>query len=67
MSYNEIRRNTKEVKIKDLTIGGSSDILIQSMTNTDTLDFNATIAQIKALQEAGARGCRYGKKIHCGA
>lgn len=53
MSYNEIRRNTKEVKIKDLTIGGSSDILIQSMTNTDTLDFNATIAQIKALQEAG--------------
>ena len=53
MSYNEIRRNTKEVKIKNLTIGGSSDILIQSMTNTDTLDFNATIAQIKALEKAG--------------
>ncbi len=53
MSYNEIRRNTKEVKIKDLIIGGSSDILIQSMTNTDTLDFNATIAQIKALERAG--------------
>jgi (E)-4-hydroxy-3-methylbut-2-enyl-diphosphate synthase len=53
MSYNEIRRNTKEVKIKDLIIGGSSDILIQSMTNTDTLNFNATIAQIKALERAG--------------
>ena len=53
MSYNEIRRNTKEVKIKNLTIGGNSDILIQSMTNTDTLDFNSTIAQIKALEKAG--------------
>lgn len=53
MKYNDIRRKTKCVKIKDVEIGGNSDILIQSMTNTDTADANATIAQIKALENAG--------------
>ncbi len=53
MKYNEIRRSSRCVKIKDKTIGAGSDILIQSMTNTDTLDANATIAQIKALEQAG--------------
>ena len=53
MSYNDIRRKTRAVKIKDLTIGASSDILIQSMTNTDTLDYNSTINQIKDLSDAG--------------
>ncbi|MBQ9744948.1 MAG: flavodoxin-dependent (E)-4-hydroxy-3-methylbut-2-enyl-diphosphate synthase [Clostridia bacterium] len=53
MSYNQIRRKTKEVRIKDKTIGGSSDILIQSMTNTDTENAAATISQVKALQNVG--------------
>lgn len=53
MSYNAIRRKTKLVKIKDKYIGGNSDILIQSMTNTDTLDSEATAKQIKALENAG--------------
>ena len=53
MSYNDIRRVTKTVKIKDKAIGGSNDILIQSMTNTETADYKATIAQIKALEAAG--------------
>ena len=53
MKYNEIRRKTKEIKIKDSVIGGKSDILIQSMTNTDTLDKEATLKQILALQKAG--------------
>lgn len=48
-----MRKETKIVKIKDKVIGGGSDILIQSMTNTDTLDFNATIEQIKALEACG--------------
>ena len=53
MKYNDIRRRTRCVKIKDKYIGGSSDILIQSMTNTDTLDEIATINQIIALEKAG--------------
>ena len=53
MDYNEIRRKTKSIKIKDKVIGYGNDILIQSMTNTDTADFDATYAQIKELENAG--------------
>lgn len=53
MKYNDIRRKAKSVNIKDITIGGNSDILIQSMTNTDTLDKEATLNQIKSLENAG--------------
>ena len=41
------------VKVGDLKIGGDAPISIQSMTNTDTHDFEATRAQIKALAVAG--------------
>ena len=53
MKYNEIRRATRCVKIKDKAIGADNDILIQSMTNTDTQNAEATIAQIRALESAG--------------
>lgn len=53
MSYNDIRRKSRTVKIKDTQIGGSGDILIQSMTNTDTLDYVSTIKQIKILSDCG--------------
>lgn len=53
MKYNQIRRKTRCVKIKDKEIGGNADILIQSMTNTDTLDMKATLIQSLALQKAG--------------
>lgn len=51
--YNEIRKNKKIVRIGKVSIGGNNDIAIQSMTNTDTRDLNATINQIKVLQEQG--------------
>ena len=47
------RENTKEIRIGDRVIGGNNPILIQSMTNTKTEDVEATVAQIKALTEAG--------------
>ena len=50
MKYNDIRRETRIVKIGNKTVGGKSPILIQSMTNTDTHDISATIKQIKALK-----------------
>ena len=53
MKYNEIRRNTREVKIGNLSIGGTQKIAVQSMTNTDTHDKQATFEQIKALENLG--------------
>ena len=53
MNYNAIRRVTPEVKIGKVAIGGQNPIALQSMTNTDTHDAQATIAQIKALASAG--------------
>ena len=46
-------RNTKKIKIKDLYIGGDSEITVQSMTNTDTADTVSTIKQIKSLTDEG--------------
>ena len=53
MEYNKIRRNTRNIRIKDTIIGGKSDISIQSMTNTDTNDAVSTINQIKTLEKNG--------------
>ena len=47
------RDKTKKVRIGDVFIGGGEPILIQSMTNTDTADVEATTEQILRLEEAG--------------
>lgn len=47
------RRKTRKVKVGNLYIGGDAPIIIQSMTNTKTSDVEATVNQIKALEEAG--------------
>ncbi len=44
---------TKEVKIGDIRIGKNNPIAVQSMTNTDTKDIEATVKQIHELEEAG--------------
>jgi len=43
----------QEVRVRDIVIGGTAPITVQSMTNTDTRDVAATIAQIQQLQQAG--------------
>lgn len=48
-----IRNETKKIKLKDIYIGGDSKVSIQSMTNTDTRDVEATLKQIRALMVAG--------------
>ncbi|MBQ2999533.1 MAG: flavodoxin-dependent (E)-4-hydroxy-3-methylbut-2-enyl-diphosphate synthase [Clostridia bacterium] len=53
MNYNQIRRITKEINIGRTAIGGNQPIAIQSMTNTDTHDKEATLRQILSLQDAG--------------
>lgn len=44
---------TRPVRIGDRIIGGGNEILIQSMTNTRTEDVQATVSQIRRLEEAG--------------
>ncbi|NLV91177.1 MAG: flavodoxin-dependent (E)-4-hydroxy-3-methylbut-2-enyl-diphosphate synthase [Firmicutes bacterium] len=48
-----MRQQTRQVKVKDVPIGGGAPVSIQSMTNTRTEDIAATLQQIKALAEAG--------------
>lgn len=48
-----VRRKTRRITLGDVGIGGDSPIRVQSMTNTDTSDIAATIAQIRELQKAG--------------
>ncbi|MBQ7291550.1 MAG: flavodoxin-dependent (E)-4-hydroxy-3-methylbut-2-enyl-diphosphate synthase [Clostridia bacterium] len=54
MNYNDIRRITKQVKVGNVYIGGNAPISVQSMTNTDTHDAEATYKQVSALEKAGA-------------
>ncbi len=53
MIYNDIRRVTRTVTVGNRLIGGDAPIAIQSMTNTDTANLEATLAQIRALEVAG--------------
>ena len=53
MSYNDYRRKTNKIKVGSLYVGGDAPVTVQSMTNTDTHDVEATLRQINALAEAG--------------
>jgi len=48
------RRQTRAVRVGGVVIGGGAPVSVQSMTNTVTADAEATIAQVRALAEAGA-------------
>ena len=48
------RKKTKEIKVGNVSVGGVSQISVQSMTNTLTTDVKETIKQIHSLEEAGA-------------
>ena len=49
------RRPTCCVRIGDVTIGGNHPIAVQSMTNTDTNDTEACVAQIERIDRAGGK------------
>ena len=49
------RRITKSINVGDAKIGGDAPISVQSMTKTDTRDVQATVSQIKGLEEAGCQ------------
>lgn len=48
------RRKSRQIKVGSVLVGGDAPISVQSMTCTDTLNVEATVAQIKALADVGA-------------
>ena len=52
------RRKSHTVWVEDIAIGGDAPIVVQSMTNTDTADVEGTVAQVKALADAGSEVVR---------
>lgn len=49
-----IRRRSTRLMVGNVPIGDGAPIAVQSMTNTNTLDVAATVAQIRAIENAGA-------------
>ena len=53
--YRQIqRRVSRKIRVGNIEVGGDAPITVQSMTNTLTSDAQATIRQVKGLEEAGA-------------
>ncbi|AKX60094.1 flavodoxin-dependent (E)-4-hydroxy-3-methylbut-2-enyl-diphosphate synthase [Thiopseudomonas alkaliphila] len=48
------RRQSRKIMVGNVAVGGDAPISVQSMTNTETCDVAATVAQIKRLEQAGA-------------
>ncbi len=48
------RRVTRQIHIGSVPVGGDAPISVQSMTNTETCDVAATVAQVQAIADAGA-------------
>ena len=48
------RRKSRQIRVGNVLVGGDAPISVQSMTNTETTDVAATVAQIRRLEEAGA-------------
>ena len=47
------RKQTRQIHIGPVAVGGGAPVSVQSMTNTKTADVAATVAQIRALSAAG--------------
>src|ERR1700751_3836420 len=52
------RRATRRIVVGGVAIGGGAPVAVQSMTNTDTADVAATVAQVRALADAGSEPVR---------
>jgi (E)-4-hydroxy-3-methylbut-2-enyl-diphosphate synthase len=51
---NIYRRTSRKIHVGSVPVGGDAPISVQTMTNTDTTDVKATVAQVLAAAEAGA-------------
>ena len=48
------RRKSRQIMVGSVAVGGDAPVSVQSMTNTETTDVDATVAQIERIQKAGA-------------
>lgn len=48
------RRKSRQIMVGNVPVGGNAPISVQSMTNTETTDVTATVAQIRRMEAAGA-------------
>lgn len=48
------RRRSRQIMVGNVAVGGDAPISVQSMTNTETCDVAATVAQVRQLVDAGA-------------
>ncbi|MCB1854281.1 MAG: flavodoxin-dependent (E)-4-hydroxy-3-methylbut-2-enyl-diphosphate synthase [Pseudomonadales bacterium] len=48
------RRASRQIMVGKVAVGGDAPISVQSMTNTETCDVEATVAQVRAIADAGA-------------
>jgi (E)-4-hydroxy-3-methylbut-2-enyl-diphosphate synthase len=46
-------RQSRQIKVGNVKVGGGAPVSVQSMTITDTRDVEATVNEIKRLEEAG--------------
>ena len=53
MPFLKKRKNTRQIKVGNVKVGGMAPIAVQSMTNTFTQDVEATVIQIQRLEKAG--------------
>ena len=53
MPFSIKRKKTRQISVGGVKVGGMAPIAVQSMTNTFTCDIEATVAQIRRLEEAG--------------
>lgn len=52
--YQQInRRKSRQIFVGNVPVGGDAPVTVQSMTNTETMDVDATVAQIQMLENAG--------------
>ena len=53
MEYNDYRRKSRKIKVGNRHIGGDAPILVQSMTNVPSADYEMVYRQMKRLEEEG--------------
>ncbi|MGF1474741.1 MAG: flavodoxin-dependent (E)-4-hydroxy-3-methylbut-2-enyl-diphosphate synthase [Geminicoccaceae bacterium] len=58
------RHTTRAVNVGAVQVGGEAPVVVQSMTNTDTADVDATVAQVRDLAQAGSEIVRVTVNTH---
>ncbi|PLX52379.1 MAG: 4-hydroxy-3-methylbut-2-en-1-yl diphosphate synthase, partial [Desulfobacteraceae bacterium] len=49
MAFSIKRKKTRQIKVGDVSVGGTAPVSVQSMTNTFTQDVQSTVSQIHRL------------------